>query len=119
MATNNYKAVSFADRQHNPKHNVKVTIDMPVMTTTVNYTELDEQTGRVVTKSKSVLYDPAANLKKYKFSDFCTENLIASGAINNMRIVTLSADNFTKIDNIEQQLSKIETTSNPNTENPQ
>lgn len=117
MATSTYKAISFVDRHHNPKHNVKVTIDMPVMTTTVNYTELDEQTGRVVTKSKSVVYDPVSILKKYKVSDFSTENLIASGAINNMRIATLSADNFTNIDNIEQHLSKIESSCNTNTEN--
>ena len=84
------------------------------MTTTVNFTELDENTGRVVTKSKSVLYDPVANLKKYKVSDFYTENLIASGAINNMRIASLSADNFTNIDNVEQHLSKIATSAQSN-----
>lgn len=45
----------------------------------------DKDAARILRKKKLVTYDPVVELSKYKVSDFLLENLIACGAIANMK----------------------------------
>lgn len=70
----------------------------------VNKQELDENTGRVLTKCEFQSYDPAAEINKFNVNDFCLENLTAIGAQLNPS--KLEASRFDSIDSIPEPINE-------------
>lgn len=68
---------------------------------------VDEVTGRLGHSSKVVYIDPNEELSNYKASDFYLENLISSGAIDNLGQVHFGGSSLCVADNAVSQLEKI------------
>lgn len=64
--------------------------------------------GKLFKKETIVMINPSEEMKKYKVTDFCLENLIECGAVANLKTVSLTGDVFTSIDNALGVLSTLE-----------
>lgn len=57
----------------------------------------DDKTARILKKKVIKVYDPVEELSKYSVSDFFLENLIACGAIANMKTCQFTDDDVDAI----------------------
>ena len=64
--------------------------------------------GRVVTEIEKVVCDPRENFEGYKVSDFSIEMLQATGAIVNVKPVTLDGGSMAMTDSIVATLDSID-----------
>lgn len=105
------KPISHFERLHNPKyiHKVKYSVDKHVVHQLVQ--ELDEDTERVKTSVKYVTRDDD-DLNKYKVSDFYLDNLKLSGAIDNLKNMTLQRDSFSQNAHLSNVANAIVSSSN-------
>lgn len=59
--------------------------------------------GKIVKKAVKKMFDPVKEMNKFKVNDFCMENMIATGAVQNLKPVKLvGADVDDVIDEIEK-----------------
>lgn len=75
---------------------------------TVYKTKKVVKDGRVVTEIDKVVYDPRENVEGYKVSDFSIEMLKATGAIVNVKPVTLDGGSMAMTDSIVATLDSID-----------
>lgn len=64
--------------------------------------------GRVMNKSSFQEVNLAEERKSFKAEDFYLENLLAVGAVGNLREVSLDNSGLSAVDNVISQLSNIE-----------
>lgn len=88
----------------NKQHNFKAEFSPKVSRLVV---EPVVENGRIVNKSSYKEVDLAEERKSFKAEDFYLENLIAVGAVGNLREVNLSNSGLTAIDGIVSQLENI------------
>lgn len=101
-----YKVLSHVDRLRNPEHKPTNYPQLQEHFTFVVEQVLDEKTNRVSKRMvrKKDNPDPFAHLK---VSDFCLENLQASGAINHCHPCSLSHDSHTILTTLENSAVNI------------
>ena len=102
-----YKVISHVERMKNKAlHKECPVTEVTEVATMVQ--EQEVQNGRVVKVLKSKLVDPKAKFEKFKVSDFCIENLQASGAIANLKNCTLEGSIDASISNAANVLESLE-----------
>lgn len=99
MKKKDFKCVSHIERMADDSLQVKV----PVMENKcdeyyVSEDEVDLRTNRIVKTLKLKKVISSENFKNYKVSDFCLENLQASGAIANLKNCKLEGSTIASID---------------------
>lgn len=105
------KPISHYERLHNPAyiHKCNYKVEKHVIHQRVQ--ELDEQTQRVKTTVKYATREDD-DLKQYKVSDFYLENLQLSGAIDNLKNLTLQRDSFSQSAHLTNVANQIVNSSN-------
>jgi hypothetical protein len=78
----------------------------------VNAVEDAVENNRIVKKSKRMTVDPRDNFKGVRVSDFFLQNVIAVGALDNLKGGMVSDSRLNAADNLAVQLDKIETAMN-------
>lgn len=66
------------------------------------------ENDRIVKKSVRKSVDPRDNFKGIKVSDFYMENVIAAGALGNLRNGQLDAGNLAAADNLDSQVVNLD-----------
>lgn len=89
------KPISHYERLHNTAYIHKCKYKVPQHVIHQRVQELDPQTQRVKTTVKYITREDD-DLKKYKVSDFYLENLQLSGAIDNLKSLSLQRDVFSQ-----------------------
>lgn len=69
---------------------------------------LDSDTGYIGKEVRLVDYDPADAVAGYKYTDFSIENLVATGAIDGLKMCKLNGDTFASVDNMVSTLNSID-----------
>lgn len=111
------KAISYIDRCTNPKYKVIPKFEKRVRYKLVSTPLLDEQSQRIFNKSSYVRTDNISSMHKYRVSDFCLENLQASGAIDHMNVTQLDSDVFANVHNMEYHASLLDKQINSQNDN--
>lgn len=103
----NFKCVSHIERmldEEKCKH--ARCIDVPIDTVyKVNKVVKD---GRVVSDLERTTVDPRDNFKGYKVSDFSIEMLQATGAIANVKPITLDGGSISNVDSLVSTLDTLD-----------
>ena len=94
-----YKCISHIERMQNAELSKCSVVKQVVEPRLVSVDEKKLVDGHVCAVSTRVTKDPRDYVKKFKVSDFSIENLTAAGAVNNLKVVNLSGDVITSIDN--------------------
>ena len=105
------KPISHYERRHNPAYIHKTTYTVEKHIVHQRVQEMDEETNRVKTSVKYVTREDN-DLDKYKVSDFYLENLQLSGAIDNLKNVTLERDAFSQSAHLTKVANNIVNSSN-------
>lgn len=108
MKKKEFKCISHVERMNNK--DVQREYDI----TGVTYAERTQDViayevynGVPVKVLKTVVVSPAKEVEGFKYTDFCMENLIATGAVGNLKSVSLDGNVMTEADNIGMTLDKI------------
>lgn len=64
--------------------------------------------GRIVSERSIKVVNPEDNVRGFKVTDFCIENLQASGAIANLKSCSLNGSQLVNADNITVVLDSLE-----------
>ena len=86
----------------------KVEIPVLVEESVISVIEEEVIDGRVMKVMKNKKVNPNDNVKNFKVSDFCLENLQASGAIANLKNVKLDGSVIGSIDSAVAGLQSLE-----------
>lgn len=104
-----YKVISHVERMQNKS----LKTECPAMEAKPVKKMVEEkkvEAGRITKVLKSKLVDPKEKFEKYKVSDFCIENLEASGAIANLKNCMLegsAVESITKATSVLESLENI------------
>ena len=104
-----FTCISHVERMNNPK--LKQTIKKDLCVDKVHVYAEEKfvgPDGRILTRNVEKTIDPAENMKKFKVSDFSIENLTAAGAVNNLKVCSLSGDIMVSADAAAEFLSACE-----------
>lgn len=105
------KPISHYERLHNPAYIQKCKYKASPHVIHQRVQELDEETQRVKTTVKYITRADD-DLKHYKVSDFYLENLQLSGAIDNLKNITLQRDAFSQSAHLNNVATQIVNSSN-------
>lgn len=103
-----YKVISNVERMNNPKLHKGAKKCLCSITQRQVVDEVVEKNGRMIRQSTIKEVDPRVNFEGYKVSDFTIENLQASGAIANLKVVTTAGSAMGSVDAASEVLSVIE-----------
>lgn len=103
-----YKVISNVERMNNPKLHKGVKACLCRATQRQVVDEVVEKNGRMIRQSVIKEVDPRVNFEGYKVSDFTIENLQASGAIANLKVVTTAGSPMSSVDSASEVLGAIE-----------
>lgn len=103
-----YKVVSHVERMKNAKLGRHTTANL-----TAEYVnELAEEQivndGRICTTIKAKKVDPREKMAKWKVTDFCIENLQASGALAGLSHTALNGNVIQEADNVTKAINTLE-----------
>lgn len=106
-----YKVISHVERMKNKKafdKHVDTDITYGECSHLVSEQVLDKDTGYIMKQMKLETYDPADNVKGFKYTDFSIENLVATGAISDLKVVSSPGSKIGSIDNMVSVLSSMD-----------
>lgn len=103
-------------RERQTDNSCRVVVSVPCRSITLAMTEpcLDQATRTVVNKSVIHIVDPKEKLSKLRVSDFSLSNMIASGAVAQLKPVSMVVDDLSVIDDLTSKAESIINTSNSN-----
>lgn len=108
MKKKEFKCISHVERMNNKDVQREYNIDgVTYAERTQDVVSYEVYNGVPIKVLKSVLVSPAKEVEGFKYTDFCMENLIATGAVANLKSVTLNGNLMTDADNIGFALDAI------------
>lgn len=105
-----YKVISHAERMNNKSLKKECPVSKAVPTKKLVEEKKVDESGRVVKVLKGKLVDPTEKFAGFKVTDFCIENLEATGAIANLKNCVLNGsieESITKATNVLESLENI------------